>query len=226
MRWHKKALAPETLLRVITAIILLVVVLKIGKTAVNMIAGSDAPASFNKFSNTLKDMKIESKQILVRMDESSIVYGFQNGTTNIDCKGCCTADFKDAIRPYDCKILKPDHRECKDSSCICMCLEPFIDNRGFSGQEIGCEKTLCRQLPGNLHSVRDFSKGVPENKELGGFGSSFVFSRSLGTLGDPRGYISSNEVNLLLCARKYLDNENRLNIVIGKGSECRIINEK
>lgn len=215
MKFKNKAIALETLLRVVIAIVLLFFILKIGSNALRGFTGSDAPEVFHEFVDDLNEMPRGSKQFVIAMDKESMVYGFNNETKEIECKSCHGILFEETMIYNDYAIEKPQHSECKDNSCICQCLSPII----LAGK-ISCDRPLCRSVQGTLGSVRNFSSGVLNNEDLSKIGSNFVFARNSDLFGYI-GYIHSDQRNLLLCAKKDINSEGKIIAIIGKSEECQ-----
>ncbi len=170
---NKKGLIIEALIRTVIAVILVVVVLNIGKNAgeaAGLWGVSQSAKSFGNLADKLNfpDLKDgDSRQELISMDKGTAIIGFSKGY-DYECYGC-GGDPKDKLTA---KFHRPQNTECKDSSCLCLCLEGLPKIRG--GQQIldiTCGKLQCRKL--DTHIVTKVELGELIEKKYGSGHSKF-----------------------------------------------------
>ncbi|MEK6892280.1 MAG: hypothetical protein AABX25_03785 [Nanoarchaeota archaeon] len=150
----KKGMAIEALMRIIIAIILLFIAIKVGQKVISIFAGSDAPKSLEDFTQELNDLKNgESKSAFVILDPDMAVIGFSKSATEFRCYGCLSD------REYSGKLIyyamkKPAYSECSDKACACVCLSDFSALPASEGEarELYCRKFYCRTLTTDIAS--------------------------------------------------------------------------
>lgn len=144
----KKGMATEALVRIIIAVILLFIAIKVGQKVINVFAGSDAPKSLEDFTQEINDLKNgESKSAFVILDPDMAVIGFGKSAAEFRCYGCLSD------REYSGKLIyyamkKPAYSECSDKACACVCLSDFSALPASEGEarELYCRKFYCRTI--------------------------------------------------------------------------------
>src|SRR3989344_8229792 len=150
----KKGMAIEALMRIIIAVILLFIAIRVGQKVISIFAGSDAPKSLETFTEELNDLKNdESKSAFVILDPDMAVIGFSKSATEFRCYGCLNdKEYSGKLIYYSMK--KPAYSECSDKACACVCLSDFSALPASEGEarELYCRKFYCRTLTTDIAS--------------------------------------------------------------------------
>lgn len=143
-------------MRIIIAIILLFIAIKVGQKVVSIFAGSDAPKSLEDFTQELNDPNFkngDSKSTFVILDPDMAVIGFSKSATEFRCYGCLNdKEYSGKLIYYSMK--KPAYSECSDKACACVCLSDFSALPASEGEarELYCRKFYCRTLTTDIAS--------------------------------------------------------------------------
>ena len=184
---NKKGLVIEALIRTVIAVVLVVVVLNIGKNAgeaAGLWGTSQSLKSLENLADKLNspDLKDgDSRQELISMDKATAIIGFSKGY-DYECYGC-GGDPKDKLTA---KFNRPQNIECKDSSCLCVCLEGLPKIRG--GQqilEITCSKLQCRKLDTDIITKIELGELIEKkygsgNRKFSSWQGGFLIARDTG----------------------------------------------
>ena len=155
--YRKKGMAIEALMRIIIAVILLFIAIKVGQKVASIFSGSDAPKSLETFTDDINNLgNGESKQSFIILDPNMAVIGFSKNAVEFRCNGCIqeTAEFKDGVRPSNPNLdqyysmKKPSYSECTNNACVCVCLSDFgvLPNSHGDSRELYCRKFYCRTI--------------------------------------------------------------------------------
>lgn len=144
----KKGMAIEALMRIIIAVILLFIAIKIGKEVISIFAGSDAPKSLETFTEELNNLDNGvSKQSFIILDSDMAAIGFSKSAAEFRCYGCLSdREYSGKLIYYSMK--KPAYSECIDKACACVCLGDFSSLPASEGEarELYCRKFYCRTI--------------------------------------------------------------------------------
>lgn len=146
----KKGLAIEALIRIIIAVILLFIAIKVGQKVIDIFAGSDAPKGLESFAEEINGLKRieEFKSAFIVLDPDMAVIGFSRDAADFRCYGCITDEFSAAGKTIYYTMKKPTYIECKGKPCACVCLGDFSVLPASHGdaRELYCRKYYCRSL--------------------------------------------------------------------------------
>ena len=141
-------MAIEALMRIIIAVILLFVAIKVGQKVINIFAGSDAPKSLETFADEINNLQNgESKSEFLILDPDMAVIGFGKNAAEFRCYGCLSdREYSDKLLYYSMK--KPSYSECIENACACVCLSDFSALPASQGEarELYCRKFYCRTI--------------------------------------------------------------------------------
>lgn len=152
----RKAMIIEALMRIIIAIVLVVIVFKIGKNVAEaFFGGSDALKSFDDFANEINSIRDdEGKQVLLSLDKGTAVMGFSKNSKEFRCYGCEQAygsAFSQKLLFYS--IQKPDNEQCNGKPCMCICLKNLKKGNYVEDEsKVSCESFSCRAIKKNIYN--------------------------------------------------------------------------
>jgi len=166
---RKKAttLMPESLVRILITVILVVAVIalvKKGGEAAGLWGKSQTAESAELLVAQLNSVEFkpgESRQQLLRIDDGTAVIGFSKNS-DYECYGCGS----DPKGKLSAKLKRPDSSECKDSACICVCysgLPKILGNQNVV--DISCGKLACKKL--NIDIITPLELGELIKKRYG-----------------------------------------------------------
>ncbi len=144
----------EEFVKIILTLILVFLVFKIGEKIAYTFGGSNAPRELENFIKELDELpEGEIKESFIMLDPDMALIGFSKNADEFRCYGCFQGreTFSDQLLYYSRK--KPIASECKDKTCICLCLEGFgsVDTKDGS-KILTCKKFFCRTLKQDIAS--------------------------------------------------------------------------
>jgi len=181
----KKGFAVHAFTRIIIMIILFFVVFNAGKLVAKSLFGK--PQYFNDFVSNLNKEELGSRQMLITLDKESAVVGFSK-SGNYECYDCGIGIQSNHL---DAKFERPSADECKDSSCVCLCQNVMVADKGSSEPiSISCEKLTCEKLNYEVYPEIHLNEAYLNKYKQGAAGSGydirsywkggFFYSRGLG----------------------------------------------
>lgn len=201
---NRKGLVVEALMRIIIAIVLIVIVFKIGKNVAEAVfGGSDALKSFENLANEINDLKDdEGKQALLSLDEGNAVIGFSKNSKEFRCYGCEQVyGLLSSPNLLFYSIKKLSNEQCNDKSCICMCLKN-LKKEDYIGDEskVSCESFSCRSIKEDIYNKVSLENAL-KKKGIGTSGykypyweNGFYFVRRKNTDTPLNGMIPPNDI--------------------------------
>ena len=162
MRGNKKGMFIfDTFVETIIVVVLLIFVFNIGKRVAEA-AGfgqnnlANLEEEFNKFVKNIDNVQVgPESQIFVNLYPNTAIIGFSKNADSFKCIACGSSTSKDIISFFN----KPQNKECKEGSCICLCPHSIqIDTSKEPPLEMKCENMICKPLKDDLAESIELSK--------------------------------------------------------------------